>query len=291
MSLLSPSLEAFMAVVDTTTVLGASRSLGLTQTGVTQRIRTLEKQLGVTLFLRSRKGMRLTAEGESLRRYCIGARELEGQALAQLKSKDALSPIDVIVSGPSSLMRSRAIPRCLPVMKARPRLKLHFDLTDTESILEKLKRGQTHLGLLKPDQVALEMDSRLLKPERYILAGPAAWKKRGLDDILQTEPIVDFDPDDTMTYDFLDKHRWLAKCRKDRHFANNTDALMSILRGGLGYSVLSEEFAAGALKRGELTDLAPGKFYDYRVALAWYPRPEMPDYFKALIDAISGGEK
>ena len=35
-------------------------------TGVTQRIRSLERELGVTLFVRSRKGMRATAEGEAL---------------------------------------------------------------------------------------------------------------------------------------------------------------------------------------------------------------------------------
>ena len=66
MSLLSPTLEAFWAVVRKGTVQDASHILGITQTGVTQRIRSLEKQLKTTLFTRSRKGMKLTAEGEAL---------------------------------------------------------------------------------------------------------------------------------------------------------------------------------------------------------------------------------
>ena len=52
MSLLSPPLEAFWAVVRKGTVQDASYILGITQTGVTQRIRSLEKQLKTTLFTR-----------------------------------------------------------------------------------------------------------------------------------------------------------------------------------------------------------------------------------------------
>lgn len=288
MSLLSPSLEAFMAVVEQTTVQGASRTLGLTQTGVTQRIRTLEKQLGVTLFLRSRRGMSPTAEGEALRRYCITARELEGRTLAELKGSDVVQSLEITIAGPSSLLRSRVIPRCLPVLKTYPRMRLRFALTDSENILEKLKKGEAHFGLMTPEDVVLEMDSRKLKPERYILAGPWAWKKRNLEDIFETESIVDFDPSDRMTFQFLEKYRWLTKCKKERHFANNTDALASFIREGAAYSVLSEEFAAPFLKENEMVDLAPGKVFEHAIALAWYPRQEMPAYFKALIDGIAG---
>ncbi|HTL13188.1 MAG TPA: LysR family transcriptional regulator, partial [Bdellovibrionota bacterium] len=66
MSLLSPQLQAFSAIVRTGTVHGAARQLGLTQTGVTQRIRALENTLSATLFVRSRKGMSPTSEGEAL---------------------------------------------------------------------------------------------------------------------------------------------------------------------------------------------------------------------------------
>ena len=38
MSLLSAELEAFVAIVKTSTVHGAAKEIGLTQTGITQRI-------------------------------------------------------------------------------------------------------------------------------------------------------------------------------------------------------------------------------------------------------------
>ena len=78
MRLLSHNLQAFIAVVEQSTVHGAAKQVNLTQTGVTQRIRALESDLQTTLFLRSRKGMKLTREGEALLRYCRGAVDLEG---------------------------------------------------------------------------------------------------------------------------------------------------------------------------------------------------------------------
>lgn len=285
MSLLSPSLEAFMAIVETSTVLSAAQKLGLTQTGVTQRIRVLEKQLGVTLFLRSRKGMRTTPEGEALRRYCEASRQLEGRAMAELTGRTD-APLEIRISGPSSVLRSRLIPRFTSVARLHPRLRFHFQLTDIGGVLEKLKRGETDLGVLAPKDVVLELDSRVMKPERYVLVGPKAWKKRAIAEILENESIIDFDPNDPVTFSFLEKYRWLAKARKERHFANNTDALASMVAMGLGYSVLTEEFARPFLMRGELIDLTPGKHLDQPLALAWYPRPEMPAYLLDLLQSL-----
>ncbi|WP_374034322.1 LysR family transcriptional regulator [Bdellovibrio bacteriovorus] len=287
MSLLSPSLEAFWAVVQKGTVLEAAKMVNLTQTGVTQRIRSLEKQLGVTLFTRSRKGMRLTQEGESLLRYVQAARDLEGDTLSKISGKKESSFFEVCISGTSTLMRSRIIPKSSTVMKKNPKLRVRFDITDTDSVLGKLKTGFAQLGALPANQVGLELDSRTLAPERYVLVGTAAWKKRKLDDILANEPIIDFDPQDTVTLDLLKKYKLADKAQKLRNYANNIDALTYMLQQGLGYSTLTEEFARPYIKDGSLCLLASDLHLDYSVALAWYPRTEMPPYFKQLVESLT----
>lgn len=286
-SLLSRDLEAFAKVCETGTVLEASRQLKLTQTAVTQRVKSLEKHLRVSLFTRSRKGMARTQEGESLFRYCRSVKELEGAAFADLLGSSEKAIKNLAISGPSSLMRSRVIPRMTSLMKDQKNLHVRFDLTDIQTTPEKLKRGEVDLALLSPDQVRLEMDSKLLTPEKYVLVGPSQWKKRKLEDVVEAEVIIDFDPSDLFTFNFLEKYRLKSRARKDRHFANNTDALTSLVSSGVGYSVLSQEFAQGYIKRGELIDLAPGWVWDFKVALAWYPRREMPEYFQAAIKTIS----
>jgi DNA-binding transcriptional LysR family regulator len=286
MSLLSPPLEAFWAVVRKGTVQDASHLLGITQTGVTQRIRSLEKQLKTTLFIRSRKGMKLTTEGEALLQFVKGSLEIEGMALSKIQRAAKDSIIDVSISGPSSILRSRVIPNLVKLKSQYPLLRFKFDLSDTDSNVDKLKTGQCDFAVLEHQHVTREMDSKILKAERYCLYGPASWKRRLLPEILKNESIVDFNPSDNMTFNYLEKYRLKSHAGKERHFANNTDALISMVVAGLGYSVLSEEFASPFVKAGQLTKLGGDQFFDHKIALAWYPRAEKPDYFAAIIKAL-----
>lgn len=287
MSLLSPPLEAFWAITRKGTVQDASKILGITQTGVTQRIRALEKQLKTTLFIRSRRGMKLTAEGEALLQYVKGSLDIEGVALSKIQRAATNTIIEVSISGPSSVLRSRVIPNLLNLKTRFPLLRYRFDLSDTESNTDKLKTGYCDFAILEHQHVTREMDSKILKAERYCLYGPASWKRRLLQDIIKTEPIIDFNQNDNMTFNYLDKYRLKSMALKDRHFANNTDALISMVKQSLGFSVLAEEFAEASVKRGELIKLNPEGFLDYKIALAWYPRHEKPDYFQAIIQNLS----
>lgn len=287
MSLLSPPLEAFWAVVRKGTVQDASYVLGITQTGVTQRIRSLEKQLKTTLFIRSRKGMKLTSEGEALLQFVKGSLEIEGMALSKIQKAAQDSITEVGISGPSSILRSRVIPNLIPLKNGFPLLRFRFDLSDVDSNVEKLKTGHCDFAILEHHQVTREMDSKIIKAERYCLYGPASWKRRLLPEILKNETIIDFDQSDRMTFDFLEKYRLKNPVPKERHYANNTDALISMISGGLGYSVLTEECATPYVKRGELARLGGDYFYDFKIALAWYPRNEKPAYFQAIIKSLS----
>ena len=67
-------LEAFMAVVETGSIVGASARLHLTQPGVSRRIQSLEEQLGVALLDRQSKPLKPTAAGRET--YVQGRRML-----------------------------------------------------------------------------------------------------------------------------------------------------------------------------------------------------------------------
>lgn len=89
-----------------------------------------------------------------------------------------------------------------------------------------------------------------------------------------------------MTFNLLDKYRLKSQTITERHFANNTDALVSMIAGGLGYSALAEEYATPFVKRSELIKLGEDYFCDFKIALAWYPRHEKPEYFQAIINNL-----
>jgi len=64
--MLRPHLKTFLTVCETGSFNKAANTLFITPSAVLQQIQTLEKELGVTLFSRHKKGVTLTPEGEFL---------------------------------------------------------------------------------------------------------------------------------------------------------------------------------------------------------------------------------
>lgn len=285
MKLLSPSLQAFLVTARAGSVHAAARELHLTQTGVTRRIAALEADLGVTLFLRSRRGMRLNEAGQALLTYCKQAVDLEGEALSAVLGGREAEP-QLVLQGPSSLMRVRAIPAICAALEKFPGAAIDFRIDDVGGGLEALKQGHADLAIVPRADVVAEVDSKRLRPERYLLVGPPHWAGRALQDIVAQERIVDFNPRDQATYQVLAVHGLRDQARPTRHFVNNTDALASLVEAGLGYSALAEEFAAPGLAAGRLIRLGGRAHYDLELALIWYPRKHMAAHFKAVIAAI-----
>ncbi|MBC7741467.1 MAG: LysR family transcriptional regulator, partial [Bdellovibrionaceae bacterium] len=224
---------------------------------------------------------------EALLQYVKSSLEIEGMALSRIHRAAKDTIFEVSITGPSSIMRSRVIPNLLPFKKKFPLMRFRFDLSDAHNGVEKLKTGLADFAILEHHQVTREMDSKILKPERYHLYGPTAWKKRSLNEIFTSETLLDYNESDMMTFNYLEKYKSKNKIKKERHYANNIDAIAFLVVGEIGFSVLSEELARPFLKKNELCELASGQYFDHKLALAWYPRSEKPEYFAALIKAIS----
>jgi DNA-binding transcriptional LysR family regulator len=285
MRLLDPQLEAFIAVVKNKTVHGAADDLHLTQTGITQRIRTLEKRLSTSLFVRSRRGMILTKEGEALLRYCQQVEQLEGEALSSIAGAGTEKIVSISITGPTTIMHSRITPPCTQVAKKFPRLLLKFDINDNDNCVKSLRRGDNQLAIIEPGHLSDEMEHKILKPELYVLVASPKWKKRSLQDIVKNERIIDFDERDQMTFSYLKQYDLFASANKDRHFANRTSTLSIMIADELGYGVLPLEFAKPYINSRQLIVLNAGKTYPHALALAWFPRHQQPKYFSALIKA------
>lgn len=287
MSLLSKELKAFVAVVKTSTVHSAAKEIGLTQTGITQRIRALEKKLNSSLFTRSRKGMRLTDEGKNLYLYCQKVLDIEAETLYMVKGDVIKKKIRVQIAGSSSIMRSRIIPATIKITEKFPELRFTYHFTDDASPINLLKSGVCQFVVCSPLEVANELDSKVLEPDIYTLVGAYSWKNRDIKDILKTEHLVDFNYGDKVTLEFLKKNKIEHLANKDGHYINNTDGIVALLCMEKGYSVLSKKFIEPYIKSKQLTALLPDKQTKMEFALAWYPRTEMPIYFKDLIKRIS----
>lgn len=286
MSLLSANLKAFMAITRLGTVHAAADELHLTQTGVTQRIRAIEKELGTTLFLRSRKGMRLTQEGEALLRYCRGTEDLEGQVLSQIIGAGKDQPIYITIVGPTSVMTARIIDQCSVLYEHWPNLYLNFIISDSVDRLSLVRSGQAAIAVVPKEQVPNEMDSKIIKPEKYILVSSSRWRGRRLTEILEKERVIDFDENDLTTLNYLKKFNLDTNLTRARLFTNNNEAIIKLFSKGVGFGTLTHEIAKPHIESGDLIALNGGAAMEAELALAWYPRPEVPAYFKAIVGAL-----
>ena len=286
MKLLSPQLQAFITVCEQGTVHAAADILHLTQTAITQRIRNLEIQLQTSLFVRSRRGMQPTAEGEALLQYCQAVTALEGETLAKITGQTTLSTVSLNITGPSSIMRSRVIPACTPILKQYPQLLVHFIINDEDTRHLALRQAKADFAILQPHQITPQMCTKSLKPELYVLVGPKSWQQSSLEEIVAHERIIDFEPSDNITLTYLKQYQLDHLARPERYFVNNPDELVDLISAEVGYSALTWEFFEMFKDTKPIALLHPDEHIDFSIKLAWFDRPVAPNYFQAIIDAV-----
>ena len=286
MSLLNANLQAFVAIYENSTVTAAAKQLAIGQTAITQRLRALESELGVNLFIRSRKGMTLTAEGHSLLKYCQRARELEGETLSEFRSGGSQSEVDVTIAGPTSFISGRVVPQCVEIFKKWPKLNLHFIIDDRENRLTLLKQGIADIVALYPHQVSAELTSKIVKPDEYFLLGHPTWKNRELKEIIANERLFAFHADNNTSLNYLKSFILLKYLKRPRLFVNENLALSALLRSGSGFGLLSKEVAEPFLKNKSLITLNEGRTMKDALAIAWYYRKESPKYLADILRLI-----
>jgi len=278
-------LPTFVAVAELLNLSAAAKKLGITQTGATQRIKSLEQSLGMTLFTRSRSGMRLTDEGRRLLRYCSEVSNMEGQFFAGVRGAGQSRAVDLCVVGPMSLLAGRFVPRYTEIAHQWPDLNVRLVVDSNANRLNQLKRGTCDLAFVRPHEVGLELDSKLVRPVEYLLVATSEWKGRPLKNILETEKLLAYHPSDTTGLDYLRTFH-LEHVKRSKFCVSENVTLIRLLELGLGFGVLSREIAEPLIRDGKLVSLNQGRAYKIPFALAWYPRKEMPDYFREIVRLV-----
>lgn len=278
-------MVAFEKVVELKTLHAAADHLRISQAAMTKRIQSLERDLKVTLFLRSRRGMSLTEEGKALLQYCKSTHEAEGHFLSQISGSRS-QEISLRIVGPTSAISSRVARDCEPLYAKYPFLRLHLKSDDHSNLIEVVRRGEGDLVIVSPQQVPLEMESKILRPDRYLLVASKKWKSRDLQDVIENERIIDFYESDETTTKYLKKFRLDKHARKSRLYINENEALVRMFISGVGYGTLTESVAEPHLKSGALVALNREQVLEDPLALAWYGRSREMSYFDDLIRSI-----
>ena len=142
-------LESFLVAADKGSFRQAAISLNLSQPSLSARVRTLEDELGVPLFHRAGRGVRLTEMGKALLPYAQSALESlrEGREVVAT-GRDARGGLLTIAAARN--IGTYTLPAILErLRRTHPDIKAHITVGRSRDVLRMVVAEQAQLGLAR----------------------------------------------------------------------------------------------------------------------------------------------
>jgi LysR family transcriptional regulator (chromosome initiation inhibitor) len=253
---IDPELAATVAAVaDEGTLDAASRLLRITPSAVSQRLKTLEQQLGRILIVRS-KPARLTEAGEAVVRLARQIALLEHDALAGvgLDDEGGARRITVPLAVNADSMATWFL---APLARLSAQHDIDFDLhRDDQNFTARLLESGTVMAAVTSESVPVAGCSvtPLGVLEYEAVAAPAfadRWFPHGATaDSLARAPFVDFDRRDTLQHEWL-RGQGVSHQGVPRHYVPASHDYALAVELGLGWGMLPlPQGSAGLVRLG-----------------------------------------
>ena len=91
--MIDPKLKTVLSVAETLNITKSAKLLSLTQPSVSQHIKAVEETLGVKLFVRINRGLKVTAEGQIVIEYAKKCADFTAYCLNSLRIRSVRSSI------------------------------------------------------------------------------------------------------------------------------------------------------------------------------------------------------
>ncbi len=270
------ALECLAAIVEEGGFERAAQRLCVTQSAVSQRLRSLEAQVGAVLVVRSRP-LRLTAAGQRLLKHTRALRLLRADLERDLRE---LSPgsggvpreeerISIAINADS--IATWALSALTDLAREGQPLEIITD--DQDFTQEWLRSGQV-LGCVTTMKQALRgCRVQALGSMRYVaVAAPQFAQARGWMQLtpgnFRDVPFIAFNRKDDLQAEFVGQAVGLPQVSLQQTFVPSSEGQVRAVLAGWGASVVPELLVHGLLERGDLVNIAPQ--HSLCVALYWH---------------------
>lgn len=143
-------LESFVEVARLGNVSRAAEALYLTQPAITARLKSLERDLGTELFVRTHRGMKLTDAGRAFLPYAertLAAVEEGRRRVADLER----GTMGTLLVAAAPAVSTYLLPGILHAFRAtHPQVRLGVRTGHTEEVLDMVLRGEVQIGVGRP---------------------------------------------------------------------------------------------------------------------------------------------
>lgn len=282
-------MAVFAAVIEHRSMSGAARALAMSTSAISQQVRQLERDSGVTLLHRSTRKLTLTAAGEQFYEGCAAMVAAARRAQQQLaESRDA--PVgELRLSAPVGFARHVA-PALGGVLAAHPALTLKLLVDDARiDLIESRIDLAVRFGRL-PDSSWV---ARRLCAFGMLLCAAPAWlaahgSPQAPDGLLSHQWLV-FARDGNALHLQLTgpQHEKRTLRLEARISSNNQLSLQQMCVAGLGLALLAQVDVQDDLDAGRLVALLPGWRIEPLDVWAVTPqRDAQPAKVRAAVEAL-----
>ena len=250
----------FYHVVKEGSITAAANTLCVSQPAVSQTIRQLEAALGVTLFLRAQKGIRLTAEGQTLFQYVKRGYETILQGEHALQSMLELEQGEIHIGASDMTLKYYLLPYLERFHERHPEVKVNVTNGPTPETLKHLKDGRIDFCVVSgPLQ---EEEGIVVRPVKKIrdvfIAGSRFRQLKGEKlswNILQELPVICLEKG-TSSRNYVDSFLKENKVELQPEFELATsDMIVQFVLRNLGIGAVVEPFATPFIASGEVFEL------------------------------------
>ncbi|MDX2320063.1 MAG: LysR family transcriptional regulator [Moritella sp.] len=123
-------LILFVQTAQTSSITASALQLDMSPAAASAALKRLEKQLGVQLFIRSTRKLRITAEGERYLSHCVDALASLEQGKASLNQMQGKIAGEIRLSVSSDLGRNIILPWLDEIMDIYPELSIQLNVGD-----------------------------------------------------------------------------------------------------------------------------------------------------------------
>lgn len=232
----------------------------ISQPAVSYQIKTLEEELGITLFVRTKKGVTLTDEGEVLFKYIskgIEAFTNGENALTNLKNLDYGN---IRIGASTTVSKHVLMPYLKKFHEKYPNIEINITNTLTENLLKDLRNGNLDILILNmPMEEAKDLNIKKVMDVQDIFVTNEKYYKElngkiNIKDLTKFPLLFQKKPSNTR--EFLDKYLSDNKINiTPKMEIVSYNLIMDFLKIGFGIGYATKEFIKDELKNKELYEL------------------------------------
>ena len=267
-------LEAFVRIANNKSFTLAAKELFITQPTVSAYINNLEEELGVRLFDRTTKEVRLSEEGDSIYLYAKEMLELADKIQSSFSVEEDENKLRQVVISTSSIPGQFLVPEILAAFKKKfPEVDFKVRETDSEGVVEDITNHMADIGLAgteintnKCNFIPFYDDELILVTENSEKYGKIKETANNLDWIKNEDFIMRESGSGTRreAVKLLESHGISQNELKISATFGKTVTVVKSVVNGLGIAMMSRLAVAGEIERGELLEFKLSKDGGYR---------------------------